>query len=340
MKTAVLALVLAAALAGFSSSHAAVAKKKCHFVVKIVHGHKKRVRVCKPVKPKPRPKPLAKLKVHEGWHVSIQGGSPPGSEPPYFAIGLSSETGDIFAADTTTNRILLFDPDGTQIGVFGSTGSGPGQFNFESGNTDVGGVAIDPHSGVWVADSGNLRIQKLDASGGFIGQWPSFMTASGPARPLDIGIGSGNVYVLEDRPPHDCGVELLSAFGVFQKRFGVGTFQDPGGIGIGPEGDVYVSDFDGNSVTQFDPNGGFIRKWGKAGVKPGQLNGAAGLAIDAEGNEFGADQQNKRVVEFGPTGKPRGWWSPGGSPVEIETDRQGSFYVVTTSGVLTKFTLG
>ena len=52
------------------------------------------------------------------------------------------------------------------LGSFGSQGSGSGEFQ-----TPVG-VAVDQASGaVYVADSGNARVQKFSATGAFIAAW-------------------------------------------------------------------------------------------------------------------------------------------------------------------------
>src|SRR5262249_28677636 len=52
------------------------------------------------------------------------------------------------------------------LGTFGSQGSGAGQFQ-----TPIG-VAVAPTSGaVYVADSGNARVQKFDANGNFVAAW-------------------------------------------------------------------------------------------------------------------------------------------------------------------------
>ncbi|MBK5116821.1 MAG: hypothetical protein JJE23_07865 [Thermoleophilia bacterium] len=53
------------------------------------------------------------------------------------------------------------------IAKWGSAGSGDGQF---SGHL---GVATDSKDNVYVADSGNHRIQKFDSSGNFLAAWGS-----------------------------------------------------------------------------------------------------------------------------------------------------------------------
>src|SRR5262249_13536918 len=55
-------------------------------------------------------------------------------------------------------RIEKFDANGNFITTWGSYGSGDGQFN------QPFGVAVDSSGNVYVADTGNSRIQKFDAN--------------------------------------------------------------------------------------------------------------------------------------------------------------------------------
>ncbi|MFC5530320.1 SMP-30/gluconolactonase/LRE family protein [Cohnella yongneupensis] len=79
--------------------------------------------------------------------------------------------------------------------VWGSLGTGDGQFNHPSG------IAIDSEGYIYVADSGNNRIQKFDSEGRFIRKWAK----PGPGKPgvdlknpADIAFDSaGNMYVTE-----------------------------------------------------------------------------------------------------------------------------------------------
>jgi DNA-binding beta-propeller fold protein YncE len=71
------------------------------------------------------------------------------------------------------NRIVIFSADGTYTGEWGSTGSGPGQFNTPHD------IAIDSRGRVFVGDRGNSRIQIFAADGSFIEQWRNFGRPSG-----------------------------------------------------------------------------------------------------------------------------------------------------------------
>src|SRR5262249_7691545 len=64
-------------------------------------------------------------------------------------------------------------PPCTFVTTWGSSGSGDGQFSFPEG------VATDGSGNVYVADTGNDRIQKFDASGTFLSTWGSFGSGDG-----------------------------------------------------------------------------------------------------------------------------------------------------------------
>jgi DNA-binding beta-propeller fold protein YncE len=71
-------------------------------------------------------------------------------------------------------QVLCYDEYGRIIYVWGSYGSGNGQFNMPFD------IAVAPNGYVFVADYGNDRIQYFTASGSFLGKWGS--TGSGPGQ--------------------------------------------------------------------------------------------------------------------------------------------------------------
>ncbi|MGE3887073.1 MAG: peptidyl-alpha-hydroxyglycine alpha-amidating lyase family protein [Vicinamibacterales bacterium] len=75
--------------------------------------------------------------------------------------------GNIYVADGigTNNRVAKFDKEGRFIRHWGSTGTEPGQFQ------GVKAIAVDAQGSVYVADSGNRRIQVFDADGNFKSQF-------------------------------------------------------------------------------------------------------------------------------------------------------------------------
>lgn len=89
--------------------------------------------------------------------------------------------GDIFVADGhgPNARVVKLDKHGRFLASFGARGSEPGQFNTPHS------IAVDARNNVYVADSGNKRIQIFDADGAFTSQ------ISGIGVPLAICISPG-----------------------------------------------------------------------------------------------------------------------------------------------------
>ena len=97
-----------------------------------------------------------------------RGGGPPGAGTPGSSFNRPTDVawdraGNIYIADGigNTNRVAKFDKDGEFVRQWGSTGTGPGQFN------GVKALAIDAQGNVYVADAGNKRVQVFDADGTF-----------------------------------------------------------------------------------------------------------------------------------------------------------------------------
>jgi tetratricopeptide (TPR) repeat protein len=77
------------------------------------------------------------------------------------------------------------------INAWGNSGTGDKQFN------NLRLIAVDSSGNVYVADSGNHRIQKFTSSGSFLATWGSQGTGNGQFNgPRGIAVdGSGNVFV-------------------------------------------------------------------------------------------------------------------------------------------------
>ena len=73
-----------------------------------------------------------------------------------------------------------------------------------------------------------------------------------------------------------------------------------------------VSDEWTNTISVFDRNGKFIRKWGKTGSGDGELLRPAGLVCEKNGNLIVVDSGNNRLQVFTPGGEVRGEVRQGG----------------------------
>ncbi len=102
-------------------------------------------------------------------------------------------SGNVWVADSNNNRIVEFDSSGTNITLFGTEGSGNGEFE------NLTGLAVDSLGNVWVADGGNNRIQEFSNSGAYITQFGTEGTGNGEFEfPNDVAVdSSGNVWVVD-----------------------------------------------------------------------------------------------------------------------------------------------
>jgi uncharacterized protein (TIGR03663 family) len=191
----------------------------------------------------------------------------------------------------------------TALLTWGSQGKGQGQFQ------DPRGIAVDEAGNVYVADSGNHRIQKFDSRGQFITQWGSQGMGSGQFQePWGIAVDAeGHVYVADTWnhrvQKFDAEGNFLLQWGGYRATGGAavgeeGFFWGPRDITIDAVGNVYVTDTGNKRVQTFGPDGQFLGQWGGFGVEDGQMDEPVGIAIDQEGNIYLADTWNQRVQKF------------------------------------------
>jgi hypothetical protein len=101
--------------------------------------------------------------------------------------------GNIYVADGfgTNNRIAKFTKDGDFVKTWGQTGSGQGQFN------KIRGISADAAGNLYVADSGNNRIQVFDGDGAFKSQ------IAGVGTPQAICVSGGSTQYLYSSNSND-----------------------------------------------------------------------------------------------------------------------------------------
>jgi uncharacterized protein (TIGR03663 family) len=204
---------------------------------------------------------------------------------------------------STASETVAADPyEGKQIKIsadrlIGTKGNEPSQL------TSPHDLAIAPDGSIYVADSGNHRIQHFSAEGAFISEWGSYGAANGSTPAA------------------------------------TGTFDEPWGIAVGADGSVYVSDTWNNRIQKFNAKGEFIKEWGVSGQgeTPYALWGPRGIAIDAQGHIYVADTGNKRIVIYDSDGNSVGQFGSIGSesgqfnePVGVAVDTSGKVYVADT----------
>ena len=90
-----------------------------------------------------------------------------------------------------------------------------------------------------------------------------------------------------------------------------GQLDQPRGVTIDKQGNLYVADMANNRVQVFGPDGKSLRTIGSAGSGEGQFQEPRGIAVDSQGNLYVADTWNARVQKFDPSGKFLKSWGTG-----------------------------
>jgi DNA-binding beta-propeller fold protein YncE len=122
---------------------------------------------------------------------------------------------------------------------------------------------------------------------------------------------------------------------------GNGQFQEPWGIAVAPNGNVYVADTWNHRVQYFDPSGKFLGKFGRlgdakgqVGTDPGAFWGPRAIAISPSGEVYVTDTGNKRVQVFTLDGQFVRMFGGAGSepgqfnePVGVALDSAGDVWV-------------
>ena len=85
-----------------------------------------------------------------------------------------------------------------------------------------------------------------------------------------------------------------------QPGSGPGSFNEPAGLTIDSQGNLYVTDILNHRVQKFDAEGKFLAQVGGNGSGEGQFNEPWGVAVDLEGNLWVADTFNHRIQKFDP----------------------------------------
>ncbi|WP_164913772.1 PKD domain-containing protein, partial [Methanoculleus taiwanensis] len=277
--------------------------------------------------------------------ITAWGGEPPGDGEFYHPNGMAGDgDGAVLVADTNNHRIQKFDRNGTVITTFGERGSptAPGEIPVDEADGKFfmpEGVAIDGDGFIYVADTGNHRIQKFDTNGTFIRKWGSYGTSDGAFdNPESIAADAdGFIYVA------DTGNNRIQKFdrnGTFITKWGSagisdGRFGEPRGIAVDPAGYVYVADCNNIRVQKFDSNGTFVTGWGSSGTGDGQFYRPERIASDGTGNIYVTDPGNYRVQKFTSNGVCITTWGTRGSgdgefdvPQGICIDADGLVFVV------------
>ena len=234
-------------------------------------------------------------------------------------------TGNVYVSDTNNHTIRKVTPSGvvtTLAGTAGSTGSTDGTGSAARFNSPLG-MAVDSAGNVYVADTFNHTIRKVDPAG-VVTTLAGFATSSGSTdgtgsaarftQPSGLALDSaGNVYVA-DRFNHTirkvtpsgvvttlAGTALSS--GSTDGTGGAARFNRPYDVAVDSSNNVYVADRDNHTIRKVTSAGVVTTVGGTAGVI-GYNTGygsagfylPSGIAVSSEGRVIVANNGSHRIV--------------------------------------------
>ena len=237
--------------------------------------------------------------------------------------------GNLFIADHDNNRIRMVDGDGTIATVAGNGWRGvvgDGNAATLAKLKSPRGLAIDSFGSLYISDTLDNRIRKLDADGIITtvaehsdGQTGGGAVVGEPAisdlilGPEGIAVdANGDLYIA------DGNILKVDAAGIIttvagNANMGPGYSGDggpatsaqlnnPQGVAFDAAGNMYISDTGNNSIRKVDKNGIITTIVGDGPSYTEILNHPLGITVNAAGYLYVADTYNHRVRRLSPDG--------------------------------------
>ncbi|MGO8703400.1 MAG: SMP-30/gluconolactonase/LRE family protein, partial [Candidatus Brocadiia bacterium] len=314
-----------------------------------------------------------------GAYVAQWGSEGSGNGQLEFPAGIAvDDFGNVYVADMGNDRIEEFTSTGAYVTQWGSLGAGPGQFDdpyavavdgpgnvlyvadAANNRVEVLGqnilavaqyatgtstypltVQSTPPTGLSIASSNpgqggmtnytvpdvaygtmvNLQAPQTDPAGYTFSQW----TLNGAS----LGVGVKSVTFAAPAGFLSWGSE----------GSGNGQFNDPTGVAVATNGNVYVVDSENDRIQEFTSSGAYVTQWGGYGSGNGLFSSPTGIALDSAGDVYVVDTGNQLIQEFTAAGVFVTQWGGAGSGngqfeyptgIAIDTAVTGNVYVVDT----------
>ena len=217
--------------------------------------------------------------------------------------------GNLYFAETANHVVRRVSPTGVITTVAGNGVQGFGGDGAAATSAMLDSplaLALDAAGNLYIADSHNHRIRRMDISSGIITTLAAQIDLPS-ALALDV---LGDIYVADQRThlirriDHASGVVTNVAGNGTQGYSGDGgpailaAIDSPTGIALDAAGNLYLADTHNHRIRRVDASSGMITSvagTGQPGFSGVALNLPRSLAIDTLGNLFVVDSNNQRV---------------------------------------------
>ena len=272
------------------------------------------------------------------YYYSGEGG-PATSASLYYPAGVAVDgAGNLYIADTNAQLIHEVDISGNISTVAGNGGYGYGGDGGAGTSASLDypyGVAVDSAGNIYIADTDNQRIRKVDATthtittvtgngtAGYSGDGGAATSAS-LDYPYGVAVdGAGNLYIADtfnqrirkvDASTHDISTVAGNGTAGYSGDGGAATsaiLDHPHGVAVDGAGNLYIADEGNQRIRKVDTSGNISTVAGNGGIfyngdgRPAtsaSLYGPYGVAVDSSGNLYIADTSNNRIRKVDTSG--------------------------------------
>lgn len=211
--------------------------------------------------------------------------------------------------------------------AIGSEGVGQGEFIQPSS------VSVDPAGGLYVADTGNHRIEWFDPDGLFIMQMGGFGFETRQLnQPMAVDATGLNVYVADTLNRRVLRLD--------RRLNALGTIKDPDdtpfgfirSVAVSGMGDLYLIDAENDEVIKLNTSQRVELRFGGFRHGDGRLRKPSGIVLDRHGRVYVADTGNNRIAVYDPYGAFIRALGTGAlnQPEGVDVDELGRVFVADT----------